>query len=136
MQKLNEKNARKKLTIENNARLGGPYPSTLFEAYKLISELADLPTINATSSSVFATTRTDAGGKKGGGKKSEEKDQDGSTKKEFTGKCFKCGKVGHRISQCPDAKDDSKKDGSKDDSKKDGSKKDETKNDSTKIHCD
>ena len=70
LQKLNEKNARKRLTIENNARLGGAYPTTLFEAYKLVSELADLPTINATSSSVFAT-KTDFGGKKGGsGKKS------------------------------------------------------------------
>ena len=90
------------MTIENNARLGGCYPTTLFEAYKLVSELADLPTINATSSSVFATTRTDTGGKKGGGKKSEEKNQDGATKKEFTGKCFKCDKVGHQISECPE----------------------------------
>ena len=56
LQKLNEKNARKKLTIENNARLGGPYPTTLFEAYKLVSELADLPTINATS--YISTSRT------------------------------------------------------------------------------
>ena len=63
LQKLNEKNARKRLTIENNARLGGAYPTTLFEAYKLVSELADLPTINATSSSVFAT-KTDFGGKR------------------------------------------------------------------------
>ena len=62
LEKLNEKYGRRRLILENNARMGGPYPKTLFEAYRIISELADLPTINATSSSVFATTRTDTGG--------------------------------------------------------------------------
>ena len=73
LEKLNEKYGRRRLILENNARMGGPYPKTLFEAYRIISELADLPTINATSSSVFTTTRTESGGKKGesGGKKGE-----------------------------------------------------------------
>ena len=95
LEKLNEKYGRRRLILENNARMGGPYPKELFEAYRIISELADLPTINATSLSVFTTTRTESGGKKGesggkkGGNKSEGKKDDGSTKKEFTGKCFK-----------------------------------------------
>lgn len=48
---LNEKFGRRRLTLENNEKMGGEYPTTLFEAYRIISELADLPSVNATLSS-------------------------------------------------------------------------------------
>ena len=125
LQRLNDRFAARRITIENNTKLGGNYPTTLFEAYRMVSELSDLPTVNTTSTSVFATgakseeTPTKNNGNGYGKNKTDSKDKSDenklksttteSTKKEFKGKCFSCDKVGHRASECTVKKPESKK---------------------------
>jgi len=56
--KLNDTYDSKRNFLFNNAKLGGSYPKTLFEAYKIMTELCnESRTINVASSSVFNVTK-------------------------------------------------------------------------------
>jgi len=53
--RLNTTFKSKAILIENNHRLGGTFPSTLFEAYKCVAELATEKPIHTTTSVVYNT---------------------------------------------------------------------------------
>jgi hypothetical protein len=58
MIRLNDRYASRATAVENNCRLCEDYPKTLFDAYRMISELADAAPFNSTTSSVFYTFNT------------------------------------------------------------------------------
>jgi len=56
LDKLNENYDTRRNTLVDNCRLGGSFPKSLFEAYKIVSEFTGPTPINVASASVFATT--------------------------------------------------------------------------------
>ena len=73
--------------------MNGKYPATLYEAYRLLSEIKQERVATSTTSSVFKTSSNQSPVKK--------KKDDAKGKDEFKGNCFLCDKVGHRASDCP-----------------------------------
>jgi len=93
--KLNDSFDSKLNVLFNNAKLGGSYPKTLFNAYKIMTELCNKThSISLASSSVFNVTKQNKNQKQNQNKKeSEESVQMQSNHKMM--KCFTCGGIGH-----------------------------------------
>jgi len=105
LDKLNEIYDNKRSVLLNNARLGGSYPKTLFEAYKIMTELVEPNIVSVASASVFKID------KEKGGKDSKNEKEDGE-EKALKGKCWNCGEPGHPFYKCPNKKKDGTKSGS------------------------
>jgi len=44
--KLNDDFSNRRNVVENSARLGGKFPTTLFEAYKIVSDVSEMCIVN------------------------------------------------------------------------------------------
>jgi len=110
LDKLNDQLEHKRSVLLNNCRLNGNFPKTLFEAYKIITELSEPAVVSVASASVFNVNKSQSqieennekGNEKGG--EGESKGNGGGGERKGHVVCYNCGEVGHKAFACPDKK--------------------------------